>query len=121
MRAHEERRGYFAPRLVGSGAGSLPPQRVGTESRRVARIPELRPRAFSLSDAGDERRFDPVAVGLTLPNPAAGMSGSCWSAAAAARATSTIPAGWGTGATAIHRRRALREEKRDLIEYLKTL
>src|SRR5258707_8304715 len=70
MRAQEERRGYFAPRLVGIWSrfpylhnGSVPNLAALLES------PELRPRAFSLSDAGDERRFDPVAVGLTLPEP----------------------------------------------------
>lgn len=60
--------GYFAPRLEGIWArfpylhnGSVPSVAALLEK------PGNRPRAFSLKDAGEKKRFDESSLGLTLP------------------------------------------------------
>lgn len=61
--------GYFAPRLEGVWSrfpylhnGSVP-------TLADLLLPEAqRPRLFSLQDAGERHRFDPVRIGLTLPD-----------------------------------------------------
>jgi len=60
-------RGYFAPRLVSIWArfpylhnGSVPTMEA------LLTVPYDRPTGFSLKDAGEFYRFDPVALGLTL-------------------------------------------------------
>jgi cytochrome c5 len=62
--------GYFAPRLEGvwSRFPFLHNASVPT-LRALLTDPAKRPTEWSLEDAGEADRFDPVAVGLTLPAP----------------------------------------------------
>jgi hypothetical protein len=62
--------GYFAPRLVGIWA-RFPYLHNGSVPSIAALLtsPERRPTLFSLRDAGEESRFDPETLGLTVPPP----------------------------------------------------
>jgi mono/diheme cytochrome c family protein len=68
IRFNDRPKGYFAPRLHGIWArfpylhnGSVP------TLMDLLNAPEDRPEAFSLIDAGELKRFDPVRGGLTVP------------------------------------------------------
>lgn len=61
-------RGYFAPRL--EGVWSRFPYLHNASVPNIKSLlskPSERPKVFSLKDAGEEYRFDPKALGLTLP------------------------------------------------------
>ncbi|MEM9017019.1 MAG: hypothetical protein AAGC68_08390, partial [Verrucomicrobiota bacterium] len=115
-------RGYFAPRLEGIWARY--PYLHNASVPTLAHLlqpPEKRPRTFSLVDAGEAHRFDAEKVGLTTRN--APLRGVVRAAAATA------------GKRSIYDTRRLghssqghnfgidlsADEKRHLIEYLKTL
>lgn len=123
FRYHDRAAGYFAPRLDGVWArfpylhnGSVP------SLQALLTPPPARPHYWSLVETGEAHRFDPVAVGLTLPTTdgaedrllrrraAAGSRDVYW---IERRGHSNRGHDFGTDLPA--------DEKRDLIEYLKTL
>ncbi len=62
--------GYFAPRLEGVWSRFPYLHNASTPSlRALLTPPDRRPYVFSLLDAGERHRFDPVTVGLTIPEP----------------------------------------------------
>jgi hypothetical protein len=62
-------KGYFAPRLEGIWARFPYLHNASVPTiRDLLRSPELRPRVWSLEDAGERHRFDEKNLGLTLPS-----------------------------------------------------
>jgi hypothetical protein len=123
MSTHSGRRGYFAPRLDGVWSrfpylhnGSVPSLAAMLEA------PERRPPAFSLAAAGEAARFDRTTVGLTLP--ASGTPAERRLLDRGGRGARdvyfTTRVGHGSHGHAFGTRLSA-AEKRDLIEYLKTL
>jgi hypothetical protein len=117
------RPGYLAPRLEGVWA-RFPYLHNGSVPNLAALLtsPSERPVAFDLRDAGEVRRFDPDRVGLTVPPEGSQEERDLQTLAKSGvryiydvRRTGHSNRGheFGLDCTA--------EEKRDLIEYLKTL
>lgn len=109
-----ERRGYLAPRLEGIWC-RFPYLHNGSVPSIAALLtpPESRPRVFSLHDAGERSRFDEQSLGLTT-----GPLKRCNKVDRALYDTQCVGQSngghdYGTALSA--------QDKRDLIEYLKTL
>jgi len=114
--------GYLAPRLEGIWArfpylhnGSVP------NIRELLRAPGERPRVFSLWNAGERERFDEAALGLTVPGRGLAQMQLLYEAALGSRDVYRTDQpgqsnqGHAFGTTLDE------EDKRALIEYLKTL
>lgn len=115
--------GYFAPRLVGIWARF--PYLHNASVPNVAALltpPEDRPRVFSLRDAGEACRFDQELLGLTIP-----QRGSCEESDLERKAECDrrdVYDTWRIGHYSQGHRFGTNlpdEQKRNLIEYLKTL
>lgn len=115
--------GYFAPRLVGIWArfpylhnGSVP------SIRALLSPASQRPRAFSLRGAGERHRFDPGALGLTVPAPGSKEEALLLKQARKGMRDVYFTERDGQSNQGHEFHTGLREaEKSDLIEYLKTL
>jgi hypothetical protein len=114
--------GYFAPRLNGVWA-RFPYLHNGSVPNVAALLtrPELRPQVFSLENAGDRDRFDEERLGLTLPPSKAMEKHLLWQAQAGKRSY------YFTGRVG-HSNQGHNfytdlsdDEKRSIVEYLKTL
>jgi len=115
--------GYLAPRLEGIWSrfpylhnGSVP-------SLAALLTPEAqRPSSFSLRNAGEAERFDQTTVGLTVPKPKTPTAiFTAWAGSIGSRSVFHTNRPEASNQGHPFGTRLAPDEKRDLIEYLKTL